>query len=201
MDKFNSDFKVNEIKTEPASTEETTDPCNPDNTPVDASELCNTLATIEGAGTYDQRGPATSTASGRYQIINKTGYGELVKLGHSKRDAKEIWDRCKRSSSPECKKIQDQVCNSYSSYLQRSLKNRGIPITRETLYLAWNQGGAGAGIIWKSIQTGQPVTNPKILKNMRNQRAWAFSSDGATFFKNMQGYMRKKGVNPGPMKT
>ena len=172
------------------------DPCTGrelDSTPIEASELCNTLATIEGNGTYTQHGPSWSSASGRYQIINGTGKGELVKMGYSKSEASALWDKCKLSSSDECKRIQDKVCNSYASSIESSLKRRGVPVTTETVYLAWNQGAGGANTIWKSIKSGQPVTNPAILKNMKGQ-AWKFSPDGATFYKNMQGYMRKKGA-------
>jgi len=172
------------------------DPCTGrelDSTPIEASELCNTLATIEGNGTYTQHGPSTSTASGRYQIIDGTGAGQLVKLGYSHTEASSLWQKCKLSASEECKRIQDKVCNSYSHGLQKELKRRGIPVTKETLYLAWNQGAGGANVIWRSIQSGQPVTNPRVLRGMHKQ-AWKFSPDGATFYKNMQGYMRKKGA-------
>jgi hypothetical protein len=85
------------------------------------------------------------------------------------------------------------MCNYYSEQLARSLKNYGIEPTAENLYLAWNQGAGGAKLIINSAKTGQPVTNTKVLKNMHGQ-AWKFSADGATFYNNMVGYMKRQGA-------
>ncbi len=168
-------------------TEEVEDPCNPAQTPINASEACNMLATAEGNGKYDQGG----SASGRYQFVKKTGVSVLKQLGYS--NPESTWNECSNSASENCRRVQDNMCNFYSEDISRQLKSKGIPITTENMYLAWNQGAGGANAILKSRQTGQPVTNKQILKNMHGQ-AWEYSSDGTTFYNNMRGYLKEKKV-------
>lgn len=179
-----------------ASVEETTDtyvdPCTLDSTPVNASEACNMLATAEGNGEYTEYNSDTG-AAGRYQFMPSTGKSVLKQLGFSSAEADATWEECKKSSSSKCKAIQDSMCNHYSGWVQSQLEKKNIPLTTENMYLAWNQGTGGANAILRSIQTGMPVTNPKILRNMKGQ-AWAFSDDGATFYKNMRGYLQGQGV-------
>ena len=174
--------------------ESDTDPC--DQSPISATEACNMLATIEGNGSYTQDGPSWSSAKGRYQFVKGTAVDQIMKTQNvsSKDEAELLWDKCSQSSSPECKKLQDELCANYSKEIENSLARKGHALTSTNRYLAWNQGAGGANVILTSASTGQPVTNPDILKNMQNQ-AWAFSSDGATYISNMQGYMAKKGVN------
>jgi len=178
------------------TTEQTQTPVDPcDTTGASPSDICNSLATAEGSGSYTQSNPNTG-ASGRYQFIESTALGVLVKSGlsSSKADAQVLWNRCKQSGSAECKKVQDGMCEHYSKTIANSLNRRGIPDTVEFRYLGHNQGAGGANAIWRSMQTGEPVTNKNILRNMRGQ-AWAFSADGKEFYNNMVNHLKERGVN------
>jgi hypothetical protein len=166
-----------------------------DGTPVEASEVCNRISVAEGNGTYTQKNKNTS-AAGRYQFVTGTAASVIQKIGAASNEAaaKNIWYNCRQSSTEDCKKLQDKMCNHYSSQIIKQLKRYNIEPTVENIYLAWNQGAGGAKLIWQSIKTGQPVTNKNVLKNMKGQ-AWKFSSDGRTYYQNMVNYLKKKKVN------
>jgi len=165
-----------------------------DGTPIEASSVCNTLAKSEGNGTYTQKNAKTS-AAGRYQIITSTAVDLIRKIGaaNTESEAKNLWFNCRQSTTTDCKKLQDKMCNNYSSSIIKQLKTKNIESTVENVYLAWNQGPGGAAIIINAMKNGTEVTNKEVLKNMHNQ-AWSFSPDGRTFYANMQSYLRKKGV-------
>jgi len=186
---------LKKIKATKQSTPVTESGCSiADGTPVDASNVCNTLAKAEGNGTYVQKNSRTS-ASGRYQFVTSTAVDVIKKIGAAKTDAeaKSLWYNCRQSSTPDCKKLQDKMCNNYSSQIISQLEAKDIEITAENVYLAWNQGAGGASIIINAMKNGTQVTNRDVLKNMAGQ-AWKFSPDGKTFYANMQNYLRKRGV-------
>jgi hypothetical protein len=198
MDIKNFNKHHNSVRTEaPEEVKKPSMECdvNLDGTEIEASEICNTLATAEGKGAYTQKNKKSS-ASGRYQFTTGTAIDVIQKLGYAsnKANAGRIWSNCRRSSAENCKKVQDAMCNSYSKQIVSSLKNYGIKPTVENIYLAWNQGAGGSNVIWESIKSGQPVTNPKVLSNMKGQ-AWKFSPDGKTYYANMVNYLKRQGVN------
>lgn len=169
-----------------------------DGTPVDASEVCNKIAPIEGNGKYTQQhGASFSQAAGRYQFVGSTAVGEIKKLGYASTDeqARALWSRCRTSASPDCKKLQDAMCNSYSEYIIRSLKNRGYEPTMRNIYLAWNQGVGGASVILEAAKNGTEVTDANISSNMKNQ-AWTKTNNARAFLNGMEDYMNSRGVTP-----
>lgn len=183
--------------TTPAATTTEGTPSTPDicdQTPVSATEVCNMLATAEGNGTYIQTNGSTG-ASGRYQFMTQTAIGVIAEVRpvSNTAEARTIWDNCKSSSTEDCKKLQDEMCENYSAYIARSLNNSKIPLTDANRYLAWNQGTGGSRAIHRSMTSGQDVTNPTILKNMKGQ-AWDFSPDGQTFYNNMLEHLNERGV-------
>lgn len=175
------------------------DPCElGDGTPVEVSEACNSLAKVEGNGSYTQQhGPDFSQAAGRYQFVGSTAVEQIIKLGKASNtaQAREIWTRCRTSNSPGCKVLQDEMCNQYSKSLMKSLENYGIPVTNRNLYLAWNQGVGGAKVILEAAKNNTNVTNPEVASNMTNQ-AWVKSTHAVTFLRGMEGFMRTRGVDP-----
>jgi hypothetical protein len=87
------------------------------------------------------------------------------------------------------------MCNHYAQTIIKSLKKAGIEPTVENVYMGWNQGPSGVVTIWKSIKTGQPVTDPEVLKGMRNQGPGIpFSSDGRTFYNNTKHFIETTGI-------
>ena len=165
--------------------------------PISASEGCNMLAAAEskGSGSYTALNASTG-AAGRYQFIPSTAIEQIKQIRDVKdtEEARTLWNDCGSSSTPECKKLQDEMCKNYFGYIERSLKNGGIPLTNTNRYLAWNQGTGGARAIIRSIESGQPVSNPRILKNMQRQ-AWDFSADGKEFYNNMENYLQERGID------
>jgi len=83
------------------------------------------------------------------------------------------------------------MCNYYSQQLIKQLKAKGIPITNRNVYLAWNQGAGGAAAILRAAKSGTPIN----LKGMHGQ-AWKYSSNANVFLHNMEGFMKKRGVQP-----
>ena len=175
----------------------TSDPCAiGDGTPVDASELCNKIAKIEGNGTYTQQNAARfSAAAGRYQFMGATATGVIKQMGKASNDAqaRALWSKCRTSNSQECKSLQDQMCNYYANQLRNQLKKYGIKPTMRNMYLAWNQGAYGAKLILEAAKNGTNVTHSKVAHNMHNQ-AWTKTSNGQAFLAGMENYMRKRGV-------
>jgi hypothetical protein len=129
--------------------------------------------------------------------VGKTAVGVMKDIGQasSNREAVKKWTKCRTSSLPECKKLQDDMCASYSNYIQKALKRRGIPVTPRNMYLAWNQGPGGAAIILKAADNNEEVTHPKIAGHMKNQ-AWNKTANAKDFLKGLEEHMHKKGVAP-----
>lgn len=197
--KYPSGFEALDSGSGSASGSESFDPCAlGDGTPVDASEACNKLAKIEGNGTYTQQNANRYTAAaGRYQFISSTAESVLKEMEFAKNDAeaRAIWESCRTSSSPNCKRIQDAMCNHYSESLISQLKAKGIPVTTRNLYLAWNQGAGGASIILKAAANGENVTDPTVASHMTNQ-AWIKTTNARAFLRGMEGYMKTRGIEP-----
>jgi hypothetical protein len=163
--------------------------------PVSATEGCNMLSVAEGSGSYTQINKSTG-AAGRYQFMKSTALERIQKIRPVANisEANALWNKCKQSSTQECKQLQDEMCKSNLAYIERSLTNRGIPLTNANRYLAWNQGTGGASVILKSLKTGLPVTNPTVLRNMKGQ-AWEFSENGKIFYDNMVKHISDRGVD------
>jgi hypothetical protein len=168
------------------------DPCN--QAPIDATAACNSLAKAEGDGSYNQRRPGSSVY-GRYQFDRATGVAEAVKarpeLGAVK--AKELWENCQGRITSECKKLQDDMCRNYSGTIISQLKAKGISPTPDNLYLAWNQGAAGAKQI---LDAGNGEVVNSTRRNKMAQQAWNkvdTTYNGAEFISRMRAYLAKRG--------
>jgi len=159
--------------------------------------ICDKLAVVEGNGKYTQgQGSRYTKAAGKYQFISSTAESYIIKTGQAsnKNEARSLWEKCRSSDSPDCRALQDRLCESYSSDLlsklpadQRTLRN---------LYLMYNQGEGGARAILKAKANGTKVTNPQIVRNMDNQ-AWGKSyGDPNTFLSGMDGYIKGRGQDP-----
>lgn len=169
-----------------------------ESTTSNATETCEAIALAEGNGTYTQTRGGFKSASGRYQFVGSTAVAEIKKIGAASTTAAatELWEKCRGSSTSECRQLQDDLCKSYSSYIKRSLNNRGIPPTVENIYLAWNQGPRGAAVIYNAMKTGSTITDPEVLSNMQGQ-AWEFSANGQTFYNNMLEHIQERNVPVG----
>jgi hypothetical protein len=184
------------------------DPCvYGDGTPVNATETCNKIAQVEVVKSNPNqnkytvsRGTKFNSSSGRYQLQGKTASGEIIRMGiaKTKSEADALWMKCRASASPDCKKLQDNICKSYTETLTKSLKNRNIPVTSRNLYLAWNQGAKGADVILKAAKNPNGdyiVTDPVISSRMQNQ-AWLKTNDARKFLASMEKYMKQHNFEP-----
>ncbi len=159
-------------------------------------DICGRLAQTEGTGAYTQdRGG--DGASGRYQITQSTAEYLLVKSGKasSSSQAASLWANCRSSSSPECQKLQDDLCNYYTTDLSKGLV--GDKNKFNVLYLRYNMGPTGANEILAAYPN--KVTDPERIALMNNQ-AWMSGNpgDGDTvdYLSKMNKYIIGKKVNP-----
>ncbi len=172
------------------------DPCVPT---ADASTMCGQLADIEGSGAYTQSTHGTTGASGRYQMTQVTAVEQMINqhVVNSNSDGVALWQKCRSSSATECKALQDQLCNSYSTQLSKTLQ--GDERTIRNLYLRWNMGATGAGEILKAHNTTGKVTNPARIELMNNQ-AWMKGNPGngetAPFLEGLNEFIKQGGVDP-----
>ncbi len=167
---------------------------------ADASANCNTIAQTEGNGSYTQDTNGTSGASGRYQITQNTAVGLIqdLNLANSKSSATSLWQQCRNSDSADCRKLQDSLCNSYSTQLSKGLT--GDKNKFKNFYLRWNMGPTGANEILNAYPN--KITNPERIALMDNQ-AWArpptgspSNGDTQKFLNGMNSYIRSKKVDP-----
>ena len=173
------------------------DPCTQNVIP--ATAICGALAVAEGNTKYTQGQPpskiTTNAASGKYQIQTETATDQIMKIRKisNRNEAKALWLKCRQSAAPECQKLQDDVCASYSNFQGEYLKSKGFLLTGTNRYLAWNQGHGGAEIILKAAAANQPVTNTRVLERMKAQTSWAYTPDAKQWIKNMQGHIQPRG--------
>ena len=159
---------------------------------------CNTMAKGEQSNGYTAYNKKTG-AAGRYQFIPKTAKWILTSmLGVSASQADELWNKCKTSDTPECKSLQDQMCNKYYEYTIKQIQRVGVlPLDARSVWFAWNQGVNGASHIYKKAHEPNPedrvVTNKTILRNMKGQ---AFNGDNERadiFIQKMHAYLDSGG--------
>jgi len=164
---------------------------------VEPSSGCDMMATGEGGGGYDAQNQKTS-AAGRYQFVKKTAVYALKGMGKAKTnsEAEALWNSCKNGTTPECKGMQDEMCNWYFNDTLRQMKHYGVAPTKFNMYLAWNQGPYGASKILASKETGIPVTDASVQKYMAKQAFFTGDStnnfDGNLFIKEMTDYLQRQ---------
>jgi hypothetical protein len=166
------------------------DPCAPLSDP---GSTCERLSQIEGNGSYTQDTHGATGASGRYQIEQATAVGEIMKLGKASTESQAIamWQKCRASDSPECRRLQDEICKSYAGSLGGS--------TIREVYLKWNMGSRGAAEILQAHNSTGQVTNPTRIAKMDNQ-AWTRNNpshgDTKKFLDGLNEYIKRRGIDP-----
>jgi hypothetical protein len=162
-----------------------------------ATDGCNLMATGEGNGGYNSKNPKTS-ASGRYQFVEKTALYTLTGMGKAKSEseARTIWNDCATSTTPDCKKLQNEMCGWYFKDSVRQMNHYGVPPTKFNMYLAWNQGPQGASKILLAAKNGEQVTDETVKRGMRGQPFFTGDSNnnysGELFLKEMRAYLERQ---------
>jgi len=164
---------------------------------VEPTDGCNLMATGEGSGGYDAQNDKT-TAAGRYQFVDKTAAYTLTGMGRasSTEEALELWSNCKNSTEPECKQLQDEMCNWYFNDTLSQMSHYGVAPTKFNMYLAWNQGAMGASKIIEAAKNNEQVTDETVKRNMRGQQFFSGDEsnnyDGQLFLDEMESYLERQ---------
>ncbi len=159
----------------------------------DPGSVCESLAQIEGNGSYTQNTNGTTGASGKYQIEQSTAVDRMMRMGtvSSKNEGVSLWQKCRSSASAECAKLQDDICNNYASSMTGS--------NMREVYLQWNMGKKGASEILAAHAGSGQVTNQVRIDKMDNQ-AWTrgnpSNGDTTKFLNGLDAYIKKRNIDP-----